>query len=129
VTPPVSGKTGVNAPQVAPFWSQRREPMGRSYALSVGKGTNASETGAMKSNAMRKTRTLESVPCYDDRKPLLRNSRNPFIGAHADYRREDYIFAREQSLVMREMEWERRTKPLKCWGSNMVANLAWAIFA
>ena len=28
------------------------------------------------------------------------------IGAHADYRREDFIFARTQSPQLRELEWE-----------------------
>ena len=60
---------------------------------------------------------------------LLRNSREPIIGAHADYSRNDYIFPRQQSLAMREMEWEGRLKPLRSWGGNVVANLAWAILA
>jgi hypothetical protein len=51
------------------------------------------------------------------------------IGAHADYRREDFIFARTQSQQLREMEWETRLKPLKPWMPNFAANLALAIFA
>jgi len=51
------------------------------------------------------------------------------IGAHADYRREDFVFARTQSLEMREMEWESRLKPIKPWVPNFAANLAFAIFA
>jgi len=50
-------------------------------------------------------------------------------GVHADYSREDYIFPRTQSLQMRALEWEERTQPLKHWGSNIIANLAWEIFA
>ena len=50
-------------------------------------------------------------------------------GAHADYRREDFVFARTQSLAMREMEWDGRLKPLKPWVPNFAANLAFAIFA
>ena len=50
-------------------------------------------------------------------------------GAHADYRREHYIFPRAQSPEMRQQEWEDRLPPLKHWGSNLVANLAWQIFA
>lgn len=56
------------------------------------------------------------------------SNRPPVAGVHADYRRDDYIFPRTQSLQMREMKWER-TKPLKHWGSNLVANLAWEMFA
>jgi len=52
-----------------------------------------------------------------------------YAGAHADYRREDYVFARAQSPEMRQQEWEDRVPPLKHWGSNLVANLAWQIFA
>ena len=51
------------------------------------------------------------------------------IGAHADYRREDFVFARTQSLAMRGMEWESRIKPIKPWAPNFVANLAFSIFA
>lgn len=51
------------------------------------------------------------------------------IGAHADYRREDFVFARTQSLVMRGLEWENRLKPLKPWVPNFAANLAFAILA
>jgi len=60
--------------------------------------------------------------------PQLRND-NSCIAAHADYRRDDYIFPRTQSLTMRLMEWEGRLKPIRPWGSNLVANLAWTIFA
>ena len=51
------------------------------------------------------------------------------IAAHADYRREDFIFARTQSLKMRGLKWENRLPPMKPWGSNLVANLAFSIFA
>jgi hypothetical protein len=30
---------------------------------------------------------------------------------------------------MQMMEWEDRMAPLKSWGGNLVANLAWEIFA
>ena len=52
-----------------------------------------------------------------------------FAGVHADYRRDDYVFPRTQSLAMRELKWEERMQPLKRWGSNLIANLAWEIFA
>jgi hypothetical protein len=57
------------------------------------------------------------------------NNDETCIGAHADYRREDFVFARQQSQAMRQMEWESRLKPIKPWGSNLVANLAFEIFA
>ena len=58
-----------------------------------------------------------------------RRNDNSCIGAHADYRREDFVFARQQSVTLRQMEWESRLKPIKPWGSNLVANLAFEIFA
>ena len=64
----------------------------------------------------------------DAPRPLLRND-NGCIGAHADYRRDDYIFPRQQSLTMRMMEWEDRLPRIRHWGSDTVANLAWTIFA
>jgi hypothetical protein len=60
---------------------------------------------------------------------ILRSDESAVIGAHADYRREDFVFSRTQSLAMRELEWEGRLKPLRPWGSNLVANLAFEIFA
>lgn len=51
------------------------------------------------------------------------------ISAHADYRREDFVFARTQSLAMQAMKWENRLKPIRPWGSNLLANLAVEIFA
>jgi cytochrome c-type biogenesis protein CcmH/NrfG len=33
------------------------------------------------------------------------------ISAHAEYRREDYFFARNQSRTLRALEWEHREKP------------------
>lgn len=34
------------------------------------------------------------------------------IAAHADHRREDFVFPRTQSRAMREARWERRLAPL-----------------
>jgi len=51
------------------------------------------------------------------------------IGAHADYRREDFVFPRTQSLELREAQWEKRLKPLRAWTPNFVANLAFGMFA
>lgn len=51
------------------------------------------------------------------------------IAAHADYDRNDYVFLRQQTRQMQLMEWDERLKPIKHWGSNLMANLAWEIFA
>jgi len=42
--------------------------------------------------------------------------RTRLIGAHADYRRTDFMFARSQSNVMRDVPWEHRLKPPRPWG-------------
>jgi hypothetical protein len=47
-----------------------------------------------------------------------------FIAAHADYRREDFVFQRTQSLNMQNSIWESRARPIRHWGFNFVANLA-----
>lgn len=57
------------------------------------------------------------------------NNDETCISAHADYRREDFVFARTQSLAMQAMKWEGRLKPIRPWGSNLVANLAFEMFA
>jgi len=38
-----------------------------------------------------------------------------YLSAHADYRHEDYFFARTQSRAMRALAWERSGKPLHSW--------------
>jgi hypothetical protein len=72
-------------------------------------------------------RRAEKIPADDT--PPYRSNDIRVIGAHADYRREDFIFSRTQSPTLREMEWESRLKPLKPWVPNFAANLALAIFA
>ena len=37
------------------------------------------------------------------------------ISSHADYRRSDYMFAREQSRALSSLEWEDREPPLHSW--------------
>jgi hypothetical protein len=64
-----------------------------------------------------------------ERGPILTNNPPKVICAHADYRREDYMFQRTQSLTMRALEWEGRLKPMRPWAPNFVANLAFGIFA
>jgi hypothetical protein len=58
----------------------------------------------------------------------LRNSPHPIIGLQAEFRREDYVYARMQSYAMRNMEWEERAEPIRSWGFNVVADLAWRYF-
>jgi len=46
------------------------------------------------------------------------------ISAHADYRHEDYFFARTQSRALRALEWERSAKPLQSWSELLYPALA-----
>jgi hypothetical protein len=93
------------------------------HALFRPRGQKASET--VRTNAVLKFKQPEED--FSESRTILRNRRQ-YAGVHADYRREDYVFARTQSPQMREMTWER-ARPLKHWGSNLLANLAWEIFA
>lgn len=43
--------------------------------------------------------------------------RNFHISSSADWRQDQLVFARQQSLAMREMAWEGRIKPLRSWSS------------
>jgi hypothetical protein len=81
-------------------------------------GQKASET--MRASTVVRLKDWISEEDFDERPQ--------HAGVHADYRREDYIFPRTQSPQMRQMTWER-AEPLKHWGSNLIANLAWEIFA
>jgi hypothetical protein len=78
---------------------------------------------------VRTNRNNKKQDCVESsRSPALRNEPQ-VIAAHADYRREDYMFQRTQSLTMRALEWESRLKPMRPWAPNFVANLAFEIFA
>jgi hypothetical protein len=102
-------------------------PKARSFLLRPALFCHGAEGGTVKTlNTKRKDQ------CSRDEQPDPSGSAsndNICIGAHADYRRDDFVFARQQSLAMRQMEWESRLKPIRPWGSNLVANLAFEIFA
>jgi len=46
------------------------------------------------------------------------------ISAHADYRHEDYFFARTQSRALRALNWEQSAKPLRSWSEFLYPALA-----
>ena len=50
------------------------------------------------------------------------------LGSNAEYRREHYVFARTQSPMMKQATWSERTQPLRSWGMNAVADIAWRLF-
>jgi hypothetical protein len=82
----------------------------------------------MQMTKVRESREIEPANDLIGPKPAMRKGER-YAGVHADYQRDHYIFPRAQSPQMREQEWEDRMPPLKHWGSNLVANLAWQIFA
>lgn len=44
------------------------------------------------------------------------NDRAFLVGAHADFRLENYVFPRTQSRSLTSLEWESRIKPMHSWG-------------
>jgi len=48
------------------------------------------------------------------------------LSAHADYRHEDYFFARTQSRTLAQRKWEH-TKRLRSWSEILVRALGAAI--
>lgn len=49
------------------------------------------------------------------------------ISAYADYRHDHLVFARQQSLQMREMDWEGRVAPLTPWSTLIMRGAGVAI--
>jgi hypothetical protein len=60
---------------------------------------------------------IRRVPQYEpeDIGPEQSDEPSYTIGAHADFRREDFVFPRMQSRQMRETPWGARAKPMKSW--------------
>jgi hypothetical protein len=82
----------------------------------------------MQTTRLAKSREIAPANDLTGAKPVVRRG-DQYAGVHADYRRDHYIFPRSQSQEMRQQEWEDRLPPLRHWGSNLVANLAWQILA
>jgi hypothetical protein len=51
------------------------------------------------------------------------------MSAYADYRHDHMVFARQQSLTMREMDWEGRVEPLLPWSTLIMRGVGVVIFA
>ena len=51
------------------------------------------------------------------------------MSAYADYRHDHMVFARQQSLTMREMDWEGRVEPLLPWSTLIMRGAGVVIFA
>ena len=49
------------------------------------------------------------------RTPKIAHAPRTVIGAHADYRPEDFFFARTQSVSLRAAKWQSRIKPQRSW--------------
>ncbi|MEY4966541.1 MAG: hypothetical protein RL274_2124 [Pseudomonadota bacterium] len=50
------------------------------------------------------------------------------ISAYADYRHDHLFFTRQQSLQMREMDWEKGAKPLTPYSTLIMRGTGVAIF-
>ena len=48
------------------------------------------------------------------------------LSSHADYRREDYVFARTQSRQTSALAWEGRARPLHSWSEILYPALGLA---
>ena len=51
------------------------------------------------------------------------------ISAYADIRHEHLCFERQQSLALREMEWEDRVEPMLPWSALILRGLGAAVAA
>ena len=50
------------------------------------------------------------------------------VSAHADIRHDRLVFERQQSLALREREWEDRVQPLLPWSALIMRGLGVTIF-
>ena len=48
----------------------------------------------------------------------------PNISSHADYRHQDYFFARTQSRTLQALEWEKSEAPIRSWSEYLYPSLA-----
>jgi hypothetical protein len=51
------------------------------------------------------------------------------ISAYADIRHEQLFFERQQSLALRDMEWEGRIKPITSWSTLILRGMGVAVLA
>jgi hypothetical protein len=59
----------------------------------------------------------------------LRHGSKAIVSAHADYRWQDFMFARTQSPAQRDLPWENPIKPLQSWDRVVYAWAGVAAFA
>ena len=50
------------------------------------------------------------------------------VSAHADVRHDHLVFERQQSLALREREWEDRVQPLLPWSALIMRGVGVTIF-
>jgi hypothetical protein len=56
-------------------------------------------------------------------------ARDFHVSACADWRQDQLVFARQQSLALRQMAWESRIKPLRSWSSLVTSWAGVAVLA
>ena len=59
----------------------------------------------------------------------LHHSPKMIVSAHADYRHQDFRFARTQSPAQRDLPWENPIKPLQSWDRVVYTWTGVAVFA
>jgi hypothetical protein len=51
------------------------------------------------------------------------------MSAYADYRHDHMVFARQQSLAMRDMDWEGRVEPMLPWSALIIRGVGVAVLS
>lgn len=51
------------------------------------------------------------------------------MSGQAEYRHDRMVFARQQSLVMRDLDWEARVQPMLPWGALIIRCVGAAVLA
>lgn len=51
------------------------------------------------------------------------------MSAYADYRHDHMVFARQQSLATRDMDWENRVEPMLPWTTLIIRGVGVAALA
>jgi hypothetical protein len=83
--------------------------------------------GGMRSRAGRwATPCLFVVGILEEKTAMSATGHPAQISAHADFRHEDYVFARTQSRETAARQWDHRTAPLQSWSQFLYPALGLA---
>jgi hypothetical protein len=80
----------------------------------------AQRMGGMRAPVGHGCETCLSVKGILEEKTAMSATGHPrLISAHADFRHEDYVFARTQSRETAARQWDHRTAPLHAWSQML----------